>query len=178
MHQDPIICAEQHSDKHVVKMCVEYAQLLSTAQRCIDGEFWNGRTTNGRKIARYFHPDSAMNHTLYKATHINHPSSIWCRASVQNYQWLYDMWVSLCFEFERRYKKKHLSFVKLEYYLLMPPAAIPTDGFTEPTPAMGSHPHCIVEGDSITSYRNYYREAKRDFAVWSTRDIPEWWRER
>ena len=60
----------------------------------------------------------------------------------------------------------------------MPPAAIPIDEFTEPTPAMGSHPQCIVEGDSITSYRNYYREAKRDFAVWSTRDIPEWWRER
>ena len=31
-------CAEQHVDKHVVKMIVEYAQILSTAHRMIDGD--------------------------------------------------------------------------------------------------------------------------------------------
>ena len=31
LSDDPQICAEQHCDKHVVKMCIEYAQLLSTA---------------------------------------------------------------------------------------------------------------------------------------------------
>ena len=30
-------CAKQHCDKHVVKMIIEYAQLLSTAHRVIDG---------------------------------------------------------------------------------------------------------------------------------------------
>ena len=30
-------CANQHCDKHVVKMIIEYAQLLSTAHRVIDG---------------------------------------------------------------------------------------------------------------------------------------------
>ena len=33
LSDDPQICAEQHCDKHVVKMCIEYAQLLSTAHR-------------------------------------------------------------------------------------------------------------------------------------------------
>ena len=30
-------CARQHLDKHVVKMIVEYGQLLSTAHRMNDG---------------------------------------------------------------------------------------------------------------------------------------------
>ena len=44
------------------------------------------------------------------------------------------------------------------------------DAFTEPPPAMQAFPECIVEGDSITSYRNYYWEAKRDFAKWTKRE--------
>ena len=38
LHRDPNICAQMHCDKHVVKMCIEYAQLMSTAHRVIDGE--------------------------------------------------------------------------------------------------------------------------------------------
>jgi hypothetical protein len=28
--------------------------------------------------------------------------------------------------------------------------------------------------DVIESYRNYYRGAKKDFAKWKNREIPEW----
>ena len=38
LHKDPDICAEYHCDKHVLKMIIEYAQLLSTAHRMLDGE--------------------------------------------------------------------------------------------------------------------------------------------
>ena len=31
-------CAEMHVDKHCVKMILEYAQLLSTAHRVLDGQ--------------------------------------------------------------------------------------------------------------------------------------------
>ena len=36
------------------------------------------------------------------------------------------------------------------------------------------YPQCIVEGDTIQSYRNYYIEAKAYFAKWSKRTTPEW----
>ena len=49
--------------------------------------------------------------------------------------------------------------------------------FTQPTPAMKAYPECIVEGDSIQSYRNFYRADKREFAKWTKRDKPEWWTE-
>lgn len=37
LDRDPYIAASYHCDKHVVKMIVEYAQLLSTAHRQLDG---------------------------------------------------------------------------------------------------------------------------------------------
>jgi len=174
---EPQECARQHCDKHVVKMCIEYAQLLSTAHRVIDGEIWEGRTTNGRRINRYFHPDGLMNLNLYKACHVNHPSAKWVRDSRANYEWLYEMWMFLCEEYTHRYGRKHASQEKLEYYLLLAPERITESNFTQPTPAMAQYPQCIVEGDSIKSYRNFYWADKREFAKWTKRNKPEWWSE-
>jgi hypothetical protein len=38
LDHDVVKCAEMHVDKHVCKMVIEYAQLLSTAHRVLDGE--------------------------------------------------------------------------------------------------------------------------------------------
>ena len=38
LDRDPKLAAQQHLDKHVVKMILEYAQLLSTAHRMLDGK--------------------------------------------------------------------------------------------------------------------------------------------
>ena len=46
---NPIECAEQHCNKHCVKMIVEYAQLLSTAHRIIDGYEVVTKSKTGRK---------------------------------------------------------------------------------------------------------------------------------
>ena len=43
LDKDPKRCAEMHCDKHVVKMSLEYAQLLSTAHRILDGDEWADR---------------------------------------------------------------------------------------------------------------------------------------
>tara|TARA_R110000868_G_scaffold30953_4_gene113889 strand:+ start:3885 stop:4391 length:507 start_codon:yes stop_codon:yes gene_type:complete len=158
-------------------MCVEYAQLLSTAHRVLDGELWYGRTTNGRKIARYLHPDTELQQVFYLASHINHPSNQWVRASEGNYTWMYDMWTALCSEYQYRYGRVHESFRKLEYALLIPPANIKCSKFFQPTPAMGNRPECIVEGDSLQSYRNYYWSDKRPIAKWTKREAPKWWKE-
>ena len=73
--------AKQHLDKHVVKMIIEYAQLMSTAHRVLDGTQWYDKTAAGRKIARWEHPHPEKDQILYKASHINHPSGIWARES-------------------------------------------------------------------------------------------------
>jgi hypothetical protein len=177
LDENPSVCAQQHVDKHVVKMIVEYAQLMSTAHRIVDGHEWEGRTTNGRRIKRFMHPDSVMNTELYLACHINHPSAKWVRESADNYNWLYSLWSHLCDEYTYRYGRDHLTRIKLDYHLLLPPTNISNNPFTQPTPAMAQYPHCIVEGDSLTSYRQFYWEDKRGFAKWTKRDKPEWWKD-
>lgn len=175
IHEDPLICAEQHCDQHVIKMVTEYAQLMSTAHRVIDGRPWVGRGPSGRKVLRYFHPDPVMNQELYKVCHVNHPSAIWVRQSRENYEWLQRLWCALALEYEYRYGRVHGAFQKLEYYLLLPPTKLPSKVFTEPTPAMANFPDCIVEGNSLQSYRNFYWEDKSRFATWKKREKPEWW---
>jgi len=46
-------CAEMHNDKHTVKMILEYAQLLSTAHRVLDGTISVGKSASGRKKTSY-----------------------------------------------------------------------------------------------------------------------------
>ena len=91
LNENPLLCAEQHCDKHVVKMVIEYAQLMSTAHRYLDGELYGDLTEAGRKIKRWRHPNSNMESTLYKASHVNHPDGLWVRSSSANYDYLYDL---------------------------------------------------------------------------------------
>ena len=52
LHKDPIVAAQMSCDKHVVKMILESAQLLSTCHRVQDGTEWYDKTANGRRIKR------------------------------------------------------------------------------------------------------------------------------
>ena len=53
LSSDPFESAQMMCDKHVVKMIVETAQLLSTAHRVLDGESYTDKTSNGRNIQRW-----------------------------------------------------------------------------------------------------------------------------
>mgnify|MGYP006204699133 FL=1 len=165
-------CAKQHVDKHVVKMIVEYAQLLSTAHRVLDGEEYEGRTANNRRIRRFKMANSNIENTLYKASHINHPSAIWVRESSQHYWWLYLLFRELCMEYTHRYGKIHSTESKLGEILQIKPKNIKDNGFVEPPQAMPDY--CKVPGDSIKAYQMYYVNEKIGFAKWTKRDIPTW----
>ena len=58
LHEDPKIAAQMSCDKHVVKMILESAQLLSTCHRVQDGTEYYDKTKNVRKIKRWLHPNS------------------------------------------------------------------------------------------------------------------------
>ena len=88
LDNDPKVCAQMHLDKHVVKMILEYCQLLSTAHRVLDGTEVMGKSKTGRNVKRWILPDK-REEIVYSATHINHPSAVWARQSAMNYYWLY-----------------------------------------------------------------------------------------
>ena len=75
-----------HVDKHVVKMIVEYAQLLSTAHRVLDGNESIELSKNGRKIKRYRFDDNYKEATYYLACHISHPSAVWAETIITKLQ--------------------------------------------------------------------------------------------
>jgi hypothetical protein len=167
-------CARWHLDRHVVKMVVEYAQLMSTAHRVLDGVEYAGKTRLDRNIKRWLLPDNREN-TVYKASHINHPSGIWVRQSNNNYNWLYSLFCELANEYQYRYGRAHKTYNELKDVLKTPPNNIEVGYFTQPTPAM---PDVYkISRDSRECYKAYYRGAKRGFAKWSKRQVPEWFEE-
>lgn len=176
LDNDPKTCAQMHCDKHVVKMVIEYAQLLSTAHRILDGTLYYDTGKRGQKIKRWRHPDAQWDATLYKASHIGHPSQKWAMENEANYNWLAELWTHLCAEYTHRYGRVHLTQEKLDGILQHTPMNLsPADRWHQPPPAMSHYPECIVEGNSLKSYHNYYIAAKRSFAIWTARDIPHWY---
>jgi len=143
---NPRKCAEYHSNSHVVKMVLETSQLLCGVHWVQGGE------------------------APYKLSHKNHPCAIWTRESLSNYLYLCDLGLELCKEYTYRYGKRHKSQDVIEWCLINKPNIIDKD-FTTPPKAM---PDEYKVDDVIESYRNYYIGAKKDFAKWKNREIPEW----
>ena len=155
---NPVVAAQCLVDSHVVKMVLESAQLLSTAHRVLDGD--------DRKQLR-----DAREPVLYRATHVNHPSAIWCRQSLNSYCWLFYHFSALLEEYTHRYNKYHKTGI-LEPWLVEPPRNIPHIGTQKFSLAMDAK--YIISDDPITNYRNYYKQGKTHLHKWTNRKPPEW----
>ena len=167
LDKNPKICASYHVDKHCVKMILEYAQLLSTAHRIIDGM----EVIIAKK--KYWQLPDNRNEILYSATHLNHPSAIWARANNENYMWLVKLLQELSCEYTYRYGKIHKvekSGLLKELFCL--PNNIYQDKFFTPPSVMPDE--LIIEGNSVESYRNYYNASKQQLFSWKKRDVPFW----
>lgn len=135
LDRDPAIAAKHHYNKHVVKMVLEAAQLLSTAHH-IEGN-----------------PEDVP----YKKTHVNHPSAVWVRSSTANYLWCYNYMVELGKEYTRRYGKDHLTISKCKLVLAKVPKGITNPEFTDPPQCM---PDEYKDNDAVKGYWNYYIKGK------------------
>lgn len=140
-------CAKDHCDKHVVKMILEYAQMLSTAVRL----------TTEHDIG-------------YKPTHINHPCSIWVRSSLSNWLYLRELAQHLNDEYVSRYQKS-VNHKSWELIQTLPLPNIDDFGLTEFKKCM---PDQYIVECPIQSYRNFYIGDKKDFATWKN-NIPNWY---
>ena len=171
---DPRIAAQCLVDKHVIKMILESAQLLSTAHRVLDGlEVQLLLEKNGKtRKKKVWVLDDHRNDVLYNSTHINHPSAVWCRESVENYNWLVDHLFALGDEYTYRYGKVHKTITKLGYEIQSPPHNL-RDWDMTPMPSCMA-PEYIISDDPITNYRNYYKLGKASIHAWKKREAPAW----
>ncbi len=154
---NPKKCAAMHCDKHVVKMILEYAQLLCTAHRICDP----------------IDISSPLHALLYKKTHTNHPAAIWTRASRSNYRWLYLLWKSLCKEYTRRYSKIHKTYTRLRKVLHTPPSNMDCSARLSLPPKICPSQYHVK---SVTkTYINYFINEKQSLAHWRAPAAPPSW---
>ena len=147
---DPYEAAKAHVDKHVVKMPLETAQMLSTAHHVLDGK--------------------AALRGIYRATHKNHPCALWVRETDTNYLWTFELFRALALEYTCRYGKVHLSWKKLSHILVNLPANIPAGPLTPFAQAM---PDEYIGPNAIDAYRQYYARGKPHLHSWRNRPQPE-----
>ena len=102
LDEEPRLAAQAHCDKHVVKMVLESAQMLSTV---LDGP--------------------------YKPTHKNHPCTRWVAQSQDNAMWLWELMVHLNGEYITRWNKgdNHLAYAKCAH-LIEKRFSLPNAGLT------------------------------------------------
>jgi len=155
VHNCPTTAAIMLCDKHVVKMILETAQLLSTAHRVLDGD------------------ERADAMGLYKTTHKNHPSAVWCRSGALEYLWCLKHLNALCNEYKLRYGKVHKTERLLRPLLLLPKNIKRSATRSEPPACM---PDQYKRACTVTSYRLYYVAEKAYFAKWygNPEKGPDW----
>lgn len=144
LSEDPVIAAQSHCDKHVVKLILESAQMLCSV-------FPAGQAP-------------------YKRTHYSHPCSIWARTSKQNYEWLINYGLALCNEYTYRYNKTHKSMAVIQWCRDNMPM-LPDSGLTRFAQAMPDKYKCE---DVVQSYHNYYIGEKTKLLTYTKRKPPEW----
>jgi len=180
LDNDPVKAAQLQCDKHVVKMIVESAQMLSTTHRMLDGTEMKKPSKSGKTMVKYYELPDEREDILYKSVHFNHPCTVWTRESCCNYSWHYEHFIALCDEYKDRYGKTHSTDSKLRDILSKIPTNINRNGgMTMFKLAMKASPECVVHGlggtDAVESYRNFYQTKQARFSmVWTKRKIPEW----
>ena len=139
-------------DKHVPKMLLESAQMLSTA------------------VQKY----TDRIEELYKPAYPNHPMTKWVGFNRDCFRWALENAMSISQEYCKRFKKLHKSSKIINnIYDNNYINDIPDGFFKEPPQCM---PDEYKDKDYVVAYRKYYMGAKAYFAKWERGvPAPDWW---
>lgn len=166
LHHDR--CAEYHCNKHINKMVLESAQILSSA-------LWNTGALNDKntfsiegadgRTTYHLHSSGAR---IYGRAHPHHPCVVWAQ-SLPNWCWLRGLGRALAMEYSFRYERTHASF-EIINNLPIPEMRIKT-----PKQFALAMPDEYKSNDPVKSYRDYYKSKKGSFEmVWHKRVVPDW----
>ena len=154
LDKTPELSAKMLCDKHVPKMVLESAQMLSTAV--------------------HQHQGDINLDNLYKKAYPNHPMTKWVGFNRDCFRWALENALHIGAEYLRRFGKRHksMNIIHAIYdnnYI----DDIPDGFFKEPPQCM---PDEYKDKDYVVAYRRYYVGEKKYFAKWEKgRSQPEWW---
>jgi hypothetical protein len=144
LDKNPEKAARMLSDKHVIKMILESAQILCGVQ-----------ILNNKQAP-------------YKLTHKNHPCCIWTRESLSNYEWLMTHALALCNEYTRRYHRIH----KSQEVILWCSSNHPNLEDCGLTPFAQAMPEQYKQKNVVKAYQAYYLNEKLYFARYTNCKAP------
>ena len=154
LDKTPYKSAQYLCDKHVVKMILESAQMLSTA------------------VQRY----TGRMEELYKPAYQNHPMTKWVGDSRPNFEWSMRNAHGIHEEYASRYARIHKSSNILNIiWNDNLKSKIPERNLTTPPQCMPDK-YRLRSDLYVKAYRNYYKGEKEYFAKWQKgRPQPHWW---
>ena len=153
LDKDPVLCAQYHCDKHVVKMILETGQMLCTAYQ------------------RHY----GLKDDLYKPAYPHHPMTKWVGDSGGNFYFTIKLFDALLTEYTNRYNKVHkTSKIILLFNSKYKKWDNMEGDFTTPPLCM---PDEYKLDDYIQSYKNYYIGEKMYFAKYNYSETPYWLKE-
>ena len=153
---DTTSCATYHTDRHIVKMPLETAQMVSFVYYHKD--LWDGEV-----------PNLLMN---FSAGHDKHPCSLWLRENLVNFLWTCEFGIKLIEEYRFRYDSQKHERCKMIFEWSLD--NLPNLPVAEFTPFAKAMPEEYKVDCSVESYRNYYRMGKSELHQWTKRNKPEW----
>ena len=154
--RDPREAARALHDKHIVKMCLETAQIMST----VAAEKARGLVPLPR---------------CYRPTHENHPCVKWARESFANWVWLARHGKAIGEEYSHRFRGKvHASAEVIEGLAEWGEEnALLWSSWTATPPAQAM-PEAYRREDPVEAYRAYYLKEKVHQSRWTNAPVPEW----
>lgn len=146
--------AKYYTDKHIIKIPLEIAQMISTAYH----------TLNTENLPEFI---------FKKSSYINHPCNIWVRESLSNFKYACKLGLALYNEYQYRYNKPYkMQRVKkiFEYGLKYPPKIKDSNL----TPFAQAIKEDCKHKDTVKAYRKYYLKYKTHLFSWKKRKKPNW----
>ena len=155
LDRDPYKAALALCDKHVPKMLLESAQMLSTAVQA-----------NAEKKFD----------DLYKPAYPKHPMTIWVGFNRDCFRWALENAVYINHQYEQRFNKGHKSFRVIETIYNNNYIDDISNGFFKEPPQCMPDQYKLRSDLYVKAYRKYYQGAKAYFAKWEKGVFaPEWW---
>ena len=177
--------ARWHVDKHVVKMLLEYCQLLYTAHWALfypellecKSAIALSRAQKKLHVPEYMQSApicNASGEPTYRPCHIHHPCAKWARATSGNYQWLAKLGVEVAKEYTHRFGKEHSCQKHMEWLSQHLPPTIKK--FPRRAFAIAMDEEYQLSKNPIVCYRHYYNTQKKEKGIiqYTKRHVPHW----
>jgi hypothetical protein len=158
LDKDPIKCAKYYCNKHVLKIPIEIAQILSKIHHELE---------TGIDYCKIYKNSQVVKNTL--------GPYCWIKQSYDNYIWTSKLGLALINEYKLRYNKDTHKSEPILQYLADNPPKLPKIGITR---FIGTNKYDMfqyISNDPITCARYNYAEMKCKNDKWNIHGPPNWY---